>query len=591
MQNQNKGTFLDFLSYDKSKKVFDINEYNTKKNMQLRSQISNIKYDKTEDLYCLLGQYQNNQNDKKILKMIKTDIELNLYNIKGICHKYKEEYSTTNKYTDSFLDHRKYNIKFDIFKLTNKGKNKITKNENDKYSIILLNLNEEEEKYLEKSLINFPRSVLLFTNLEAKLELDSFGKYSFVFKSTYNTKIYMEKNKINESNKSKIEFISSGIYIDYLKSNEFSFIYSINTQKLFSLKDDKLKSTKLESNGYEIHIDLKKLLEIETESKYIEKTTNISKNNIYNFGINLNLCCFVKSIYTINDKRITYVVLENLFDLNSIILEIPKDHEILNNIHINCIELFINFHLFIDDKWNIKLSTKNIISEKSKVILLYFLIDSEKYNNKKINDMLTQNSFSQLLSLITHNKLIRTVQKYFSIVNRIIYINLYYSNEGNQIAYYDGLLQGSDGTSSGFFYLKGKDFSDLKKLKININYYIANKTISNNKITIYPSINDMIQLIIIGKPSMENTKEIEFLIIYENINELKGIKDEKTKRKYLFQFDLFMTKNEFCVINGEFMKKSKLLEEIPMIKVIKYFSLDDYIDLKELNDNKLKDNI
>ena len=590
MYNQDKEAFLDFLKFYKNKKIFDINEYNTKKNIQLRSQISNIKYDKIEDLYSLLEQYQKNQQDKNILKIINSDIELNLYNIKGIYHKNIEGFSPINKFTDFLLDY-KYNITFSLYKLTNKEKNKIIKNENDKYSILLLNINEEDKKCLEKNLLNFPRAVLLFTYLKAKLEIDSSGKYSFVFKSTYNTKIYMEKNKINEADKSKYDFISSGIYIDFLKSNEFSYINFINGQKLFSLKDNKLKNTIIKSHDLTIYIDLKKFLEIKTESIYIDNTTDISHKNKFFFVTSITLCCFVKSIYKSIDKRIIYVVLENLFDLNSIILEIPRGDEILGHIHVNCIELFINFYVFIDDKWCIKLTKKNNMNENSKVILLYFLVDNEKYNNKKINDILMHESFSQLLSLIKEYKLIRTLQKYFLIVNRINYINLYYSNEGNEIVNYDGLLQCSDGTSSGFFYLKGKDISDLKKLKININFYTANKTISNNRITIYPTINDMIQLIIIGKPFMEKSKEAEFLIVHDNINELKGIKDEKIKRKYLFKFDLFMTKNEFSLINGAFLKQSKLLEEIPIIRVIKYYSLDEYINLKELNNNKLKDSM
>ena len=153
-------------------------------------------------------------------------------------------------------------------------------------------------------------------------------------------------------------------------------------------------------------------------------------------------------------------------------------------------------------------------------------------------------------------------------------------------------MECSDGTSNGFFHLKGKDLSDLKKLKINIHYYTANKTILNNKLTIYPSINECIQLFIIGKPFMENNRELPFLLIRENINELKEIKDEKIKKVYLNKFDLFMIKNEFGVINGSFLKKSKLVEEIPIIKVIKYFTLDEYTNLKVLrNNNKLLDNI
>ena len=137
MNNQNQESILNFLSFDKNKKV-DIDDYNNRKNIELKRQISKIKYDKLENLYTLLEQYKQNQNDKTILKLIKSDIELNLYNIKGTYRKFNANLSSINKYTDSILDYLKYNIQFDIYKISNKERNKITKNENDKYSILLL---------------------------------------------------------------------------------------------------------------------------------------------------------------------------------------------------------------------------------------------------------------------------------------------------------------------------------------------------------------------------------------------------------------------------------------------------------------------
>ena len=293
MRNISKGSFLSYMNTDFNKNYFNINDYNNKKNIELRNKINNIKFDKVDELYSLLKQYKENINDKRILKIIKSQIELNKYNIKGIYLKSNETFSSLNIYTDLILDELKYNIHFDLYKIINKEKNKdikaIIKRENNKYPIILLNLNEEIKKCLEKNLNNFQRAVLLFTNLEATLELDSLGLYFFSFKSTYKTKIYMEKNKISDINESKITFKSSGIYIDFLKSNEFSYILPINTYKLFSLKETKLKNTFIKGYNFMINTDLKEYLEIDSETSYIECFIDKYKKN-KNFSLDCVLC-------------------------------------------------------------------------------------------------------------------------------------------------------------------------------------------------------------------------------------------------------------------------------------------------------------
>ena len=205
----------------------------------------------------------------------------------------------------------------------------------------------------------------------------------------------------------------------------------------------------------------------------------------------------------------------------------------------------------------------------------------------KINESFTQNNFSQLISLSKENKIIRTIQKYFVTIIKINYINLYFSKEGNEITYYEGNMQCADGTSYANLRIKGKDISDFKKLKININNYLTNKNSSDGKITIYPNVNDDIQLIIIGHPVMENIKELSFLEIYENINELKGKRNNNNKED-LLKLDLFLTKNEFTIINGSFLKKSKFIEEIPIIKVLKFLSIEEYLLIATKNkDNEI----
>ena len=527
-----KEPLFHFISMDSNSKCFSVEDYNTKRNIVLKSQLSKINFDKLDEINTLLNLLQQNKKDKATLNMIKSNIDVNYYDIKGILIRKKENFSFINKYTDLLLEGLKYDINFELSEISEGYNNKLG-NKNIKYSIILSNVNEDSKNLLNKYLINFNKPALLFTNLKAKLELDKFDKYSFLFKSTYKTKVYMEKNKIDDLEISKKQFVSTGIYLDYLKSNEFSYIQWTNTQKLFSEKNNKLKQCFIQGYDFNIILDLKSLLEIDTETLYIENLENGFKHCYPLENSNINLCCFVKSILEDKRRKMMIIILENLFDLNRIILEIPKNDEIMDILKINCIYLFLNFVIFIDEKMNIKL--KNI-NEKSKIILLYFLADPEKYNNKKNNNLFIQTNFSQLLTLITQNKIVRYLQKYIVNIEKINYINLYFKNDSDEITNYDGCIQCSDGTCSGFFYIKGKDISELKKLKINIYQYNINKSNSNKK-TIFPNVDDNIcnQLIIIGHPIMEGRKEIPFLELYENINDLK---DEKNAEKNFLKFDL-----------------------------------------------------
>jgi len=577
-----KEPIFHFITLNSNSKCFSVEDYNTRRNFELKSLLSKINFDKLDEINTLLNLLQQNKKDKATLNMIKTSIDVNNYDIKGILIRKKENFSFINKYTDLILEGLKYDINFELSEISEGDNNKVG-NKNIKYSIILSNINEDSKKLLDKYLINFNKPVLLFTNLKAKLELDKFDKYSFSFKSTYKTKIYMEKNKIDDLEKSKKHFIPTGIYIDYLKSNEFAYIQWTNSQKLFSEKNIKFKNCFIKGYDIKIILDLKTLLEVETETLYIENLENGFKHCYPLQNSNINLCCFVKSIFEDKRRKMMTIYLENLFDLNRLILEIPKNDEILENLEINCIYLFLNFVIFIDEKMNIKL--KNI-NEKSKIIFLYFLTDPEKYNNKKQNDLFIQTNFSQLLPLITQNKIVRYLQKYIVNIEKINYINLYFSKDSDEITYYDGCIQCSDGTCSGFFYIKGKDISELKKLKINIHQYNINKS-NLNKMTIFPNVEDNIcnQLIVIGHPIMEGRKEIPLLELYENI---KDLKDEKNPEKNFLKFDLLLSKNEFNVINGSFLKRSKQLEAVPIIKVIKINTLEEYIHLYELG-NKVSD--
>ena len=569
-------------------KAFSVTDYNEKKNIELKNDIKNIDYNKVDELYSLLEQYKLSKLNQKLLNIIKSKIEFEKYNIKGICQKNNSSYSLINNYTEFIFDKKRYDFTFILSKIINKENNKHIFNEQNKYTIKILNIKEDDKKNLEKYVFNLPKSALLFTNLIAKLELDNNTKQlHFIFKSTLKTKIYMEKNQISDTQKSKNNFSSSGIFIDYLKSNEFSYIDSISTQKLYSLRSTRFKNNLIKGFNFDLYLDLKLYLEIGTESLYMENLKDEYLHFYPNKEESINLCCFVKSIYKDKIFKKINIVLENLFDLNSIILEIPQNHEIIQNLYLNCIYLFVNMIIFIDDKFNIKLTVQKNLVPNSKIILLYYLIDPDKYINKKMNDSLIQTKFSQLLPLIMQNKVTRTVNKYFVNIIKISYMNIYFSKDTNDFIYYDLYLHCSDGTSSAFCHIKGKDLSDLKKLNVNINPYLNNRNNDEtNLITVFPTINDEIQLIILGVPIPQGLKELSFLYIYENINELK--KDEnmhKNEDEKFHKFDSILTKNEFTPINGTFLKNSKSLEPIPVIKVLKFVTSDEYINFIEQKKN------
>jgi hypothetical protein len=515
------------------------------------------------------------------LTLIREKIKLNTYNIKGMLINIHNSSSLENKFTDSILNGLKYDIKFKIYKIDNKLNNKGFLFKKNKCTIILTNVNEECKKFFMNKFVHFSKPVL-FTNLIVSFEFDySKNKFQFILRNTYSTKIYLENNNENENNKENINYKSSGVYIDLLKLNEFTYINWINTEELFFGKNNKIKKIRSKAMKYhnsEIYFDIKSYLEIKTDTLYIENI--IGEFSHYNplKNYTINICCYVKKIY--EDKFKVYVTLENLFDLNYIILEIPKENKILNNLYENCIYIFINLIIFIDEKMDIKLTIKDRY-EKSEKILLFYLVDPDKFRHKKINDFLINNNFSQLLSIIDINKIIRTLKKFLVTIDKIYYINLYFSNQTNEISYYDGIIKCSDGTSIGLLKINGNDTSELTKLGINIKDYATN---SDKTISIYPNLKDNIQLIIIGNPIMKNSKGITLLDMHDILN---SFKKQNKNNKDLLNFDLYLTKNEFTSINGSFLKYSKNLEIIPIIKVKYFFKLGEYFDIHESEKNRI----
>ena len=569
------------LSYWNNNNVFSIENYNAKKNAKLKSDIKNLNLDQVDELYYLLEQYKQSKINKNLLNIINTKIEVEKYNIKGICYMHSSDYSKINSYLEHLIEHKKYYFEFHIYKIFNKQNNKLISREQSKYKIILLNINKDIKYFLEKNLINFPRAVLLFTNLQAEINLDEKNQLQFNFKSTDKTKVYMEKNKLMDST-AKTNFLPSGIYIDLLKSNEFDFINYISTQNLFELQKSKFSNNYIQGIKYEICLDLKMYLEINTETLYVENTKEEFSHCHTYLQNNISLCCYVKNYHKNNTNKTVNFILENIFDLNCIILEIPQNDENIETIYTDCIYVFFDLILFIDEKMNIKLKLQK---NKTRIILLYFLIDFEKYEKKKLNDLLIVSPFSQLMSLISSNKIVRTINKYLVSIIKLNYMNIFFS-KNNEISY-DVCLHCSDGTSSAFAHIKGKDFSELKKLGININSYsYKNNNNENNLKTIFPDINNDSQLVILGTPFLSGLKELSFLDIYENINELKKyekINSNSKKQSALFNFDILMTKNEFTTFNGTFLKNSQFIESIPVIKILKFWIFDEYINLLEIN--------
>ena len=483
-------------------------------------------------------------------------------------------FSLANKYTDSIINGLKYDIKFKLYKIDNKLNKKRNTFKKNKYIIVLSGVNEECKEFFMNKFVYFTNPVL-FTNLTISLEFDySKKKIQFILRNNYNTKMYLEINK-NDNNKEKKNFIPSGIYIDLLKLNEFTYINWIKTEELFYGKNNKIKKIKskiIKCCNSEIDFDIKSYLEIKADTLYIENI--IGKFSHYNplKNYNISICCYVKKID--EDKFKVNITLENIFDLNYIILEVPKENKMLNNLYEHCIYIFTNLAIFIDERMYIRLTVKDRY-EKSEKLLLFYLVDPDKYRYKKMKDFLINNNFSQLISIINKNAIIRTLKKYLVIIDKIYYINLYFSNQTKEISYYDGLIQCSDGTTIGLLKINGNDISEIIKLGINIKDHITN---SDKTIIISPSLKDNIQLIIIGNPIMKNSKEISILDIYDNLN---SFKTQNKNNNDLLKFDLNLTKSEFTYINGTFIKYSENLEIIPLIKVKYFFTLEEYFDIYE----------
>jgi len=548
------------------------NNYN--KNNLLLNELNNIDFSSVENLYSLLDGYFLLKDDSS-LQSIKNKLNNEKFNIKGNL----EKYSINNAQILDEITNNNENIEIEIIlkKINNRN---ISEEYNNKYYIKLTNINKEFKNYLICSFKRYYNPILVMTNLEAVLELNEIKKYIIKFKNTKKSKIYIEINKIFEQNNSKLNKIrlndiNEMKYISYQKLNE-------NQIKKFCISN-------------ECFYDIKNLLDIGTETLYVENLKNEYFSGYLLKAYNVNTCCLVKKICNndgyIKRKNIIQIILENIFDLNQIILEAPNTHEVLKDLKVNGIYIFKNLSCFIDENFNVKLGVIQLDSNKSTKIGLYYITDIKEYNKYKIKNLYNI-FFSHLISLTTENKLVRSLQKYLITINSVMYINAHMIN--NNIIY-EGCLVGSDGTSSGFFLIEQDSVKNLFKFDSEFDNYIKNKLYQEKKFQIFPGRSDYnfneytilkvygSQVVIVGTPKMNRLMELSAQDMYDSISELKkyfGANREQRLEGFL-EFDTRLTKTEFSMINGSFSRKSDKLEKIPYIKSSFVFDIDDYLKLTQ----------
>ena len=567
MENNFSLQYNDFFQREEVK-----NKYN--KNNSILNELNNFDFSSIEILYSLLDDYFSLKDDSS-LQIIKNKLNNEKFNIKGIL----EKYTINNKIIEDINGNNEKSNIFEIELVLKKVSNTNKIEEiNNKYYIKLIDINKDFMLYLSYAFKKYYNPILVITNLETLLELNEIKKYIIKFKNTKNSKIFIEINKMYEQLSSKSNIV---------KMNNVNEIKNISYQKL---NENRLKKFCISS---ECFFDIKNFLEIGTETLYVENLKNEYYNGYLLKAYNINICCLVKKIGN-NDnflkrKNHIYIILENIFDLNQIILEAPNTHDIIKDLKINGIYIFKNLTCFIDENFNVKFGVIQLDSNKSTKIGLYYITDINEYNRNKIKNLYNM-PFSHLIQLTTENKLVRSLQKYLININSVMYINAHMIN--NNI-FYEGCLVGSDGTSSGFFLIEQDSVKNLFKFDSDFDNYIRNKLYQEKKFQIFPGRNDYnfneynilkvygTQVIIIGTPKMNRLMEISAQDMYDNISELKkylGASREQRIEGFL-EFDTRLTKIEFSMINGSFSRKSDKLEKIPYIKSSYLFDIDDYLKL------------
>ena len=597
--------------------IFQGDEINYNKNNSILNELNKYDYSSIDTIYSLLDEYFSLKDDSS-LQIVKNKLNTEKLNIKGALEKYTITIQSFDTINNNILINNNnsclYEIEIILRKMYNKNNNinsiydnssnnnNFEENNNIKYYIKLSDITNDIRIYLKKSFEKYYKPILAITNLEAYLELNEIKKYIIKYKSTCDTKIFLEINKIFEQSNSKrnLRRSSNGItggqiqMVNIYLKNNFNEMKNITYQKL---KESRIKKY---CNSVGCFYDLKYFLEIGTETLYVENLKNEFYSGYLLKAYNIDICCLVKKISN-NDtflkrKNYVFITLENIFDLNQIILEVSNTHDILKDLKINGIYIFKNLTCFIDENFNVKLGVIKLDSKKSTKMGLYYITDIKDYNNSKIKNLFHM-PFNHLISLTTENNLVRSLQKYLININSVMYVNAHMIN--NNI-FYEGCLIGSDGTSSGFFLIEQDCVRNLFKFNAEFDNYIRNKLYQEKKFQIFPGRNDYnfddynitkvygSQVVIIGSPKMNRLMEISAQDMYESISELNKYSNQNKEKRIegFLEFDTKLTKIEFSMINGSFSRKSDKLEKIPYIKSSFLFDMDDYIKLIQ-TDNKI----
>lgn len=570
---------------------YQYDDINYNKKSSTLDEFIKLDFSNIDTVYSLIDDYFFNK-DEFALQIANNKLNSEIFNIKGVVEKY-----TINP-DNNDINNNELNQQFIIeitlkkINLTSNVHLSILENNNEnneiKYKIKLLNVSKESKLNFKKNIDKYYKPILAITNLEANLEKNDYKKYEIQFVNTENSKIYIEIQKIFDKNKKYILRKNSQLQIiNIFFKNNFNEIKKINYQKI---KEDRIKKY---CRSIQCFYDIKNFLEIETETLYVENLKSEFYSGYLLKTYNIDICCLVKKISSndtfIKRKGYLFITLENIFDLNQIILEVPNTHDILKGLEINCIYIFKNLTCFIDENFNVKLGVIKIDNNKSTKIGLYEITDNIEYTNSKIKNLF-KNNFNQLISLTTENKLIRSLQKYLIYINSVMYVQAHLIN-GN--IFYEGCLIGSDGTSTAFFSIENDCVKNLFKFNKEFDDYIRNKLYNEKKFQIFPGRNDYNfdeniilkvygkQVVIVGVPKMNRLMEISAQDMYDSISELKKYSGASKEKKIdgFLRFDTQLTKIEFSMINGSFSKKSDKLEKMPYIKSQFLFEMEEYVKL------------
>ena len=593
--------------FQQNNDVFQIDESN--KPIFEQKELNKNDFLSIETIYSLLDDYYTLKEESS-LQIVKNKLNTEKLNIKGTLEKYTlniQQYDNNNENNNGTL---LFEIEIILKKINNKNNEILSpmnnfEENNYKYYIKLTDIPNESTINFQKDLIKYYQPIIVITNLEANLEFNEIKKYIIKFKNTKETRFFVQNPKIFENFNAKNNlkramngFTGAQVQIMNIYLKNFNEMKNISYQKL---RENRIKKCSILVGFY---YDLKNFLKIATETLYVENLKNEFLSGYLLKTYNIDVCCLVKKISNtdayLKRKNYVFITLENIFDLNQIVLEVPNTHDILKDLKVNGIYIFKNLTCFIDENFNVKLGVMKLDSKKSTKKGLFYITDISDFNNSKIKNLFNM-PFNHLITLTTENYLIRTFQKYLISINSLMYLNAHMIK--NNI-FYEGCIIGSDGTSSGFFLIEHECVKKLFKFDSDFDKFIRNKLYQEKKFQIYPGKNDYninennllkiigSQIVIIGIPKMNRLMEMPSQEMHDCISNLsKYSKCNKDKRiEELLFFDTKLTKIEFSMINGSFSRKSDKLEKIPYIKTSYLFDMDDYLKLRE-NDNKITNKI